>query len=173
MPKATRREYRIGHGSRFTRTDSMSLQQPQEQIDALSSDCAWDECQRPRFFDMPVCQGHALIIYGRVKQALDASLDETPELPQRPGFVYYLMVGPSTVKIGTTTKLRQRIAALRTDLQYVVAVERGDRDVERQRHQEFAAERIGCREDFRLSERLKAHIEALQPHRDQLVAEAS
>ena len=85
------------------------------------------------------------------------------------GCVYYLMVGPSTVKIGTTVNLAQRIKQLRTDLQYVVALEPGSHTLETQRHREFAVERIGRRENFRLSDRLKAHIESLQPRRDELV----
>lgn len=173
MPKTTRRQYRMGDGSRFERTDSMSLEQLQDAA------CAWDGCQRPDFAGLGLCFDHAARIYGQMHAMMRETIDAlthnpTPTLlPAPPSVVYYLMVGPATVKIGTTTNLRRRIAQLRTELQYVVAVERGGRDLERQRHQEFMPERIGIREDFRLSDRLKAHIEALQPHRDDLVAEAS
>jgi hypothetical protein len=83
------------------------------------------------------------------------------------------MIGPSTVKIGTTTDLKSRLNQLRSDPQYVVAIEPGGRDVERQRHLQFATERIGRRENFRLSERLKRHIDDLHPLRDELVGLAS
>ena len=174
MPKTTRRQYRMGHGSRFERTDAMSL----DPIELPSTDCAWRGCDYEEFADLGLCFDHAARIYGQMRALMEQHIDvlsSGPEAPEiaRPHYVYYLMIGPATVKIGMTTKLRTRIAALRTDLQYVVAVERGGRDVERQRHREFAIERLGTREDFRLSDRLKAHIEALQPHRDQLVAEAS
>jgi hypothetical protein len=60
-----------------------------------------------------------------------------------------------------------------TNMQYVVAIELGGWELEHQRHREFSEERIGRREDFRLSDRLKVHIEALQPQRDRLVELAS
>jgi hypothetical protein len=62
---------------------------------------------------------------------------------------------------------------MRTDLQYVVAVEWGGRELERQRHLEFATERYGLREDFLLSDRLKAHIESLHPKRDEIITLAA
>jgi hypothetical protein len=98
---------------------------------------------------------------------------EVPEAPTRQPYVYYLMVGPTTVKIGTTTNLSQRLSGLRTDLQYVVAIEHGSFDTERKRHLEFATERIGNREDFQLTDRLNSHIESLLPQRDELIREAT
>lgn len=130
--------------------------------------CFWRGCRAPQFADTPVCQGHALVITSRVREAMLPELPDVPE-PTKEAFVYYLMIGPATVKIGTTTQLQKRIAGLRTELQYVVAIELGDRSVERQRHQQFAADRIGKLENFRLSDDLKRHIEALQPYRDEAV----
>lgn len=98
--------------------------------------------------------------------------EPTPPRPDPRAYVYYLMVGPNTVKIGTTTQLQERIRQLRTELQYVVAIERGGRDVERQRHLEYATERIGRKEDFIVSERLQAHIEKLAENRGPMMKEA-
>ena len=65
------------------------------------------------------------------------------------------MTGPRTVKIGTTIDLPARMRTLRTDIQYIVAIERGSMELERSRHRQFAEERINIRkEDFRLSDRL-------------------
>ncbi|OBA94654.1 hypothetical protein A5668_09125 [Mycolicibacterium fortuitum] len=136
-----------------------------------SPDCQVTKCREERHDDWPVCFMHAMLI----SRAYDNFMDglETPELRPKPPFVYYLMVGPTTVKIGTTTDLTRRLSGLRSDLQYVVAIERGSFDLERQRHREYATERIGSREDFRLSDRLKAHIESLMPQRDELITEAT
>jgi Meiotically up-regulated gene 113 len=114
------------------------------------------------------------MIHGFIRDILAVPLKpaDNPR-PLAEPFVYYLMVGPTTVKIGSTRNLAERIKQLRSDLQYVVAVESGGFDLERQRHKDFADERIGRREDFQLSDRLKTHIEALQPHRDELVGLAA
>lgn len=74
--------------------------------------------------------------------------------------VYYLRIG-DRIKIGFTTNLRQRVAALRLDASAVLATEPGGRDVEYRRHHEFADERYGRREDFAPSDRLLAHIARL------------
>lgn len=137
---------------------------------SLPRRCTWRSCYREQYLDLPVCFGHAVVISGAVRGA-EFSPNEPP--PIQPAYVYYLMVSPSKVKIGFTTNLRDRIINLRSELQYVVAIERGGRDVELRRHKEFAAERFGRREDFRLSERLKQHIEALQPCRDELIGIAT
>jgi len=128
-----------------------------------------------QFADTPVCLGHAMRISRTYNAAIEEALRLEPLSPiDRPKpFVYYLMVAPSTVKIGTTTNLPQRLSQLRTDLQYVVALELGGRDVERDRHLQFARERIGRREDFALSGALKMHIESLQPRRDELATLAT
>jgi hypothetical protein len=76
------------------------------------------------FDELPVCVVHAFVISHRVHTAWERysdSVDMQTDSPVLPSFVYYLMVGPSTVKIGTTTNLKLRLNALRADLQYVVA----------------------------------------------------
>ncbi len=135
------------------------------------ADCQVTRCRELRHEDWPVCFAHAMLISRSYDNFMDSL--EPIEAPPKPPFVYYLMVGPTTIKIGTTTDLTRRLSGLRSDLQYVVAIEHGSFDVERQRHREYATERIGSREDFRLSDRLKAHIESLMPQRDELIAEAT
>lgn len=75
--------------------------------------------------------------------------------------VYYLRIG-DRIKIGFTTNLKQRVANLRLDFDAVLATEPGGRDQESRRHQQFADERYGRREDFAPSDRLMVHIASLQ-----------
>lgn len=79
--------------------------------------------------------------------------DELP--PPRVDVVYYLRQG-DRVKIGTTANPRQRFAAIWH--QEVLAFERGDRRLERQRHDQFAADRFVGSEWFRFSPGLASHI---------------
>ena len=79
-----------------------------------------------------------------------------PELsPPRIDVVYYLRHG-ERVKIGTTANPRQRFAAIWHE--QVLAFERGDRTLERQRHEQFAADRFVGSEWFRMSTPLREHI---------------
>ena len=87
-----------------------------------------------------------------------------PDLPPpRIDVVYYLRLD-ERVKIGTTFTPRQRFAALPHD--EVLAFERGGRGLERQRHAEFADDRLGTSEWFALSPRIRAHVRALAGGRD-------
>ncbi len=79
--------------------------------------------------------------------------------PPRVDVVYYLAYA-DRVKIGTTSNPRQRFAAIWHD--DLLALERGDRRLEQQRHREFAEERFGRTEWFEHSERLQCHIESLR-----------
>lgn len=82
-----------------------------------------------------------------------------PDLPPpRIDVVYYLRLD-DRVKIGTTFTPRQRFAALPHD--EVLAFERGGRALERQRHAEFAEDRLGTSEWFALSGRIRAHVATL------------
>jgi ribosomal protein S27E len=73
--------------------------------------------------------------------------------------VYYIRFA-DRIKIGTTANLPNRLATLPHD--EVLAVERGGRDVEKQRHQQFRQYRITPKgEWFRPGEHLMAHIAAL------------
>lgn len=169
----------LNRGSRFGRPDRIATRPPM-QINPWSAfqimekfcpDCAWDRCRRPRYFDMPVCREHARIIYERQRRVdLAAARQRERPTPVGNSMVYYLMVGPRRLKIGYALRLKERLSGLRTDPQYVVALEPGGRDLERQRHKDFDLERIdGRKEDFNLSDRLIAHVTELQPYRDELL----
>lgn len=72
--------------------------------------------------------------------------------------VYYLRFD-DRVKIGTSGRLRARVAALPHD--ELLAIEPGGRSLERRRHERFAAWRIPGTEWFERSPELDAHLEAL------------
>ncbi|WP_235556651.1 GIY-YIG nuclease family protein [Microbacterium sp. GCS4] len=63
------------------------------------------------------------------------------------------------MKIGTSGRPRQRLAAIRHD--ELLAFEPGGREIEQARHRQFAAIREGG-EWFTLDEDLRAHIRALR-----------
>jgi hypothetical protein len=82
-----------------------------------------------------------------------------PELPlPRVEVVYYLRYA-DRVKIGTSARPRQRLAAIRHD--ELLAFEPGGRQLEQRRHREFASLREGG-EWFTLTPELAAHIAALR-----------
>lgn len=151
--------------------------------------CCWPDCfQPPAYADTELCDHHLHeVAIGWIRDNLDVVrevIDATPEhvllarrarertdLPRlseqrRPGnaeaVVYYLKVrGSDRVKIGTTTNLRQRMVSLRADGGDLLATEPGGHDQEWRRHQQFAEERYGRREEFAMSDRLAAHIASL------------
>ncbi|MEU2106470.1 GIY-YIG nuclease family protein [Nocardia sp. NPDC019255] len=122
--------------------------------------CVWDECRNPRHEGMPICFVHAYLVYRDIDRLL-ADGEPKPE-KRKAHVVYYVMVGPTTVKIGTSSDLLMRLKQLRTDVQYVIALEQGSFKLEAERHRQFAEERIGRREDFKVSPRLEEHIRNLQ-----------
>lgn len=166
----------------------------------MTKTCQFGNCDEPSFAGMPVCFMCAIKVGDFMCQILDtyrntpiedipmqpveylalrslaqtrqAQLSQEPVIPPQ-SVVYYMMVSPVTVKIGTTTKLRQRMSGLRTSAQYIVALEPGDMNTERERHQQFKAERRDPRrEDFELSDALKQHIDSLIPQRAEVLAAA-
>lgn len=76
--------------------------------------------------------------------------------------VYYALVRPGIVKIGTTRHLESRMTALRIESRdHVLAAEPGTKKLERVRHRQFAhLQRGQYREDFELAEELQRHIDA-------------
>ena len=137
--------------------------------------CLWSGCDRRRLADLPICVLHAATITCSFNDFFDPPTPRPPRVRDAPNYrryVYYVMVGPMTVKIGTTLDLTQRLRNLRTEPQYVVAIEPGGYDVEKQRHLEFAKDRTGRFENFMLSDQLKSHIDSLADRRDDLMAKA-
>lgn len=81
-------------------------------------------------------------------------------LPNSPeGIVYYIRRG-KFIKIGTTTRPRQRFAALMPD--EILAVEPGSYTVEAERHAQFVACQVAKREYFHPEPELIAHIRSLR-----------
>jgi hypothetical protein len=78
--------------------------------------------------------------------------------PARVDVVYYVRFA-DRVKIGTSSNPRQRLAAIWHD--DLLAFERGDRALERRRHEQFASERYDRTEWFEFSDRLRAHIDVI------------
>ena len=142
-------------------------------------------CDMPGMADMPhpICRAHAEAIHDRfaehrgqreiflrdalasARNGLDPAhedyLRRRDEATQAQSQVYYVRTGDH-VKIGYSVNLAQRLTALRLHPDAVLATEPGGRELERQRHLEFADERVGRREDFNPSRRLLAHIEAVR-----------
>jgi hypothetical protein len=136
-------------------------------------------CDARGMVDMPfpICARHARQIYERMREheasRLESAVDRarakvvTPEVLaaraetrrryEEQAVVYYMKIGPH-IKIGTTKNLRERIKALRCDPIDLLATEPGGREVEAERHRQFADDRLGRREDFKPSRRLLAHI---------------
>ncbi|MDQ0735738.1 GIY-YIG nuclease family protein [Arthrobacter agilis] len=86
----------------------------------------------------------------RVGDVLDDGLP-----PPRVDVVYYLRFR-DRIKIGTTANPRQRLARIWHD--EVLAFERGDRLVERRRHEQFAALRLDRSEWFTAAPDLEEHV---------------
>jgi hypothetical protein len=78
--------------------------------------------------------------------------------------VYYLLRADGTIKIGTSRRPLTRLAEhkRRGENGEVVAIEFGGRDLERQRHLEFAHLRDGRFEHFDAAPDLMAHIATLR-----------
>lgn len=96
------------------------------------------------------------------RQDRSALAPDTP-VGQHQAVVYYVRLG-NHVKIGTTNNLDQRLRDLyvHADPSALLACEPGDRTLERERHHQFAAERVySNRELFNPSPRLLHHIETL------------
>jgi hypothetical protein len=89
----------------------------------------------------------------RVGDVPDADLP-----PVRVQVVYYLGFG-DRIKIGTSANPRARLARLRFD--ELLAFERGGREIEQERHAQFADQRFPGSEWFRSSRALTDHIGAI------------
>lgn len=143
----------------------------------MTDKCWLSWCDEPvvlalRDAAVKLCRVHADAVVARYAHTIRAEEElrrlkikraETEREARRQGneggdpVVYYALIG-DYVKIGYTRKLRNRLATLRADR--LLAVEPGGADLERQRHADFALERIDLRrENFRRSCRLDDHIE--------------
>lgn len=134
----------------------------------ITGRCCWPACGRLQHEEdsPPLCTAHLIkaAAYMRDHAVLaGAMFGPQPDLP--PGRplpapnerVYYVHIH-DYVKIGTTRALRNRMLNMRVEPHQILAVEPGGRELEKQRHQQFAEERHGQREDFDMSDRLMQHI---------------
>lgn len=145
---------------------------------------AWDTCWMPDCGGRPnrdlraelptLCYEHGLeiaraytrrIVADEERKAIERA-ERVYERRQREAgnregaLVYYALIG-DYIKIGFSTRLRNRLTTLRVD--HLLAIEPGGPEMERERHHDFAIERIDLRrENFRPSERLLDHIEHLR-----------
>lgn len=80
-----------------------------------------------------------------------------------PAPVVYYIRNQQRIKIGWTSNLRRRVHGLTYD--EILAVEPGGVELEKMRHQQFAADRFGRRgEWFQISDSLTSHIEMIRSH---------
>lgn len=163
----------------------MSHVRPLRRSRLVDEPCSWRNCENVADHpEHPLCEAHyrrvglqfvnenveliqaiagTLTVSDLVERLAGFPDDREPRTPPvKESVVYYARIG-DVIKIGFTTNLVERLRALRVQPGGLLAVEPGGRDVERSRHLEFADERYGAREDFAMSTRLMAHIEALQP----------
>lgn len=82
------------------------------------------------------------------------AVDKNP--PRADGAIVYYGRRGTVVKIGTTTQPRVRFRDLLPD--EIIAFEHGGKELEAQRHQEFADWRLGGSEYFEMSEALVEHM---------------
>lgn len=153
-------------------------------LERWARECHWPKCHsEPLEMQIPLCERHFVYIGERFmseRTVLGARYLRAgaPEREERQAevrrreadraialedqsVVYYVRIGDH-VKIGFSANLRQRLIALRVSPDAVMATEPGGRTVEAVRHKEFAAERVGRREDFNPSRRLLNHIELIR-----------
>lgn len=106
----------------------------------------------------PICGRHAIQVAEAVRDVARTALlvekrVDHPALRRAVepagSVVYYVALPGDRIKIGTSGNLPERLRSLRVDRAAVLATEPGGLSLERRRHRQFAAYRIGQREDFR------------------------
>ena len=145
--------------------------------------CCIPECTKPVpiSWELPVCQScgvkialthlHDAARYDAVmaERRRDRTVAEEAKKAERErtSFVYYVRLDDQRIKIGYTSRLRQRLGALRVHPSALLAYEPGGREVEKARHEQFADDRLDTRlEDFIPSRALMAWIDDLRSLND-------
>ena len=90
-----------------------------------------------------------------------AARPPSSERPSQQGSVVYYVQDGEHIKIGYSTKFVSRLSQLRIPRDGVLAIEPGGREVESDRHAQFAHLRVGRWEKFTAADELTAHIAAL------------
>lgn len=117
----------------------------------------------------PICKRHVRqVLETYLPMVYDPPLEEQEQDLNAPSdegsVVYYVNFGDDTVKIRTSTNLKNRLATFIRSEADVLATEPGDYRLETARHRQFAADKLErgtSRELFRLSPALKSHIDML------------
>lgn len=145
--------------------------------------CCLPDCRKtlPVTRELPVCRDcgikialahlsdaakYDVVLAERNRQA-EARAEARRTGKGRDSVVYYVRLSDDRIKIGFTSRLRERMGALRVHPSDLLAVEPGGRDVERERHAQFAKDRISARfEDFRPSVELLQWIRSTRAEHD-------
>lgn len=138
-------------------------------------------CDSPSMKDapFPICPHHAIKLHKHMLEVYAAEIlgpqptDEERERTwtargqrhkealNQQSLVYYVRIH-DFIKIGVTTKIKQRMQQLRVPTDAILATEPGGRDLEKDRHKQFADLRIGTLENFKPTKRLIEHIDAVR-----------
>lgn len=134
--------------------------------------CCAPGCEAPNVLAsraVPLCDRHAIRVLGDLMVFTRAYSENRPRsgdpvpgalgipLVEKIYHVYYVQFA-DRIKIGVTSDLVARLSALPHDA--LLAVEKGDHERERERHKQFAGDRISG-EWFVMSDDLMRHIEEL------------
>jgi hypothetical protein len=125
----------------------------------------------------PICSKHAIKLYKHmlevaqtgISRPVDKSTRDTwtareaahKEALKQQSVVYYVRIH-DVIKIGFTTNVKQRMQQLRVPTDAILATEPGGREIEVDRHRQFADLRIGTMENFKPAKRLIDHIDAVR-----------
>jgi len=120
-----------------------------------------DVRSNPELMDTAIRQGRAAYATEQAKVPAEPPKQKTPDVLKGPGFVvYYLRVG-KYVKIGVSSKLKNRLTGYPPDAK-LLATEPGGWDLEKQRHQQFREDLAARFEWYQPSAKLLAHINSLR-----------
>lgn len=122
-----------------------------------------EDATRAAFPGGTLCAAHAFAVMeikwdrdAAVRREIEAA--QAPQEDRRPWVVYYWLFG-DRVKIGTTRNLALRVRGLPPGK--LLASEPGGRDLERQRHRQFAAYLASGREWFHHCPAIAEHIASI------------
>jgi len=128
--------------------------------------CSASGCIGPTVpgIDARICSFHlwqAIAAYRDDLDSVPVVLREFIKRTPMPSVTYYVRTHEH-IKIGFTTNLKDRLTHLSIRPDSVLAVEPGGRDVETQRHIQFASLRVPRTELFAIDDALLAHIEQVR-----------
>lgn len=144
--------------------------------------CAMPDCARwlPVTRALPICRDcgvQVAVLHAQEATLWDAVLAERERQAEsarkvrRDGRtataqVYYVRIDSERIKIGFSSNLRSRMSGLRVHPSSLLACEPGGRELEKDRHEQFAAYRLGRSEDFTPEPRLMDWISQVRAEHD-------